>query len=118
MEVGGRHDDTVGRDFVARLELDDVADNEFPHGDGLHLAAFATEDGEGFFTAEVLQLHELVVLVAVVPSSDNHLHKESHQNEDSLYPAVLWGYNHARNDADNGHDSHEHQDSVVQGVLH
>ncbi len=118
VEVGGGHDDAVGRDFVARLELDDVTDNEFPDGDGLHLAALATEDGEGLLTAKVLQLHELVVLVAVVPGSDNHLHEESHQNEDSLDPAVLWGYDHARDDADNGHDSHEHQDSVVEGILH
>ena len=118
MEVGGRHNDAVSRDFVARLELDDVANNEFPHGDGLHLAALATEDGEGFLTAEVLELNELVVLVAVVPGSDKHLDEESHQNEDSLDPAVLGGYDHARNDADDGHDSDEHQDSVVQGVLH
>ncbi len=70
MKVGGRHDNAVGGELVARLELDDVAHNEFPDGDGLHLATLTTKDWERFFAAQVLELHEFVVLVRVVPRSD------------------------------------------------
>ena len=41
---GGNHE-AVGRHFVASCEMNDVADDEVPHGDALHLGALATSHG-------------------------------------------------------------------------
>lgn len=46
IEVGGRHDDAVCGHFVAGLQLNDIANDELPDGDSLHLAALAAEHGE------------------------------------------------------------------------
>jgi hypothetical protein len=42
LEVGGGHDNAVGGEFVTRLELDDISDDELPDRDGLELATLAT----------------------------------------------------------------------------
>jgi len=83
----------------------------------LHGTALAAEDGHTFLAVEALKLNELGVLAVVVEGSDEHLHEEGDEDEDSLDPAGAWLNHHTGDDAENSEKGDEKKDAVVQGVL-
>ena len=117
LKVGRLNDDAVSGDLVTRLESDDVTNKELPHVDGLGGADFAAKDGQLLLAVEALQLDELGVLAVVVPGSDQHTHDEGSKNEHTFNPTSLRLDNHARDDAEDGENSNEHDESVVESIL-
>lgn len=117
MEVGRGEDDAVGGDFVAWLHHDDVADDEVPDRDGLPGALFASEHGDILLAVQALKLDKFVVLAVVVPGSDEDLEYEGDEDEDTFDPASGWLDDHAWNDADDGKDTNQNDDAVIQLIL-
>jgi len=110
------NDNAVGRDDVTGTEQHDVAYDQFPHVDSLHLRLLAAENGNFLVFGVGLQLDETSVLNPVIKGGDENHESEDDEDADTFSPASFGVVNHAEDHGENCTDSQGKEDPVLESV--
>ena len=78
------------------------------------MATLATNNRQGLFAVEALQLHKFLVLAVVIDGRDQDLHCHGYYDEYALDPTLCRIDAHTWDDADDGKDCHEHKDAIYR----